>query len=98
MTKINEEEKANQLMDAIHTASLDEGIKKIPEIYQMLIKNAKELKKTGNYHDVSAELNRQISFYAMGNPNGPKALDTLYQATIDGTHGRAYQKLPTGFN
>jgi hypothetical protein len=35
---------------------------------------------------------------SMGHMHGPEALNTLYQATIEGTRGRAHQKLPTGLD
>ena len=89
-------EPAESLMEAIHTASLDQEVQKNSELMGLLVKSAKQLKKTDNYHQVAANLNKSLQYWGMGHTDGPKAIDVLYQATINDTHGRAYQKLPTG--
>ncbi|CAJ1176622.1 hypothetical protein FD33_GL002315 [Companilactobacillus paralimentarius DSM 13238 = JCM 10415] len=89
-------EPAEALMEAIHVASQDKEVQKNSELMDLLIKSAKQLKSTNNYHQVAANLNKSLQYWGMGHVGGPAAIDTLYQATINDTHGRAYQKLPTG--
>lgn len=92
-------EQANQLLTALKTAYQDPQIQADAELNGLLVKNSQELLKTGNYHQVAADLNRNLQFYGMKHINdAPQALNPLYQATINATHGRAYQKVPTGFH
>lgn len=95
MTKM---EPSETLMQAIHTASQDEKVRSNSELMAILVKSAKQLKSTNNYHQVAADLNKSLQFWGMGHTDGPAAINTLYQATINDTHGRTYQKLPTGLN
>ena len=90
--------KEQALMQAIQTTIQDKEIKKYPDLMEILNKASKQLSSSNNYHQVSATLNKSLQFWGMGHLHGPIALNALYQATIDGTRGRAHQKLPTGFN
>lgn len=91
------ETKEQALMQAIQTAIQDKEIKKYPDLMEILNRASKQL-SSSDYHQVSATLNKSLQFWGMGHLHGPEALNSLYQATIDGTRGRAHQKLPTGFN
>lgn len=91
------ETKEQALMQAIQTAIQDKEIKKYPDLMEILNRASKQL-SSSDYHQVSATLNKSLQFWGMGHLHGPEALNPLYQATIDGTRGRAHQKLPTGFN
>lgn len=92
------ETKEQALMQAIKTAIQDKQIKKYPDLMGILSKASKQLSSSNDYHQVSATLNKSLQFWGMGHLHGPEALNTLYQATIEGTRGRAHQKLPTGLD
>ncbi len=97
MSNTNEQAEAAQLLQAIKTAFQDPTIQGDPDLSALLVKNSKRLSTGGHYHQAAADLNQGLRYWGMAHLHGPKALNDLYQATIDGTRGRAYQRQPTGF-
>lgn len=86
------------LLQMIGQAIQDPTVQGDAELSQLLAKNAKRLQgKPEQYHQVAADLNQALKFWGMGHLHAPEVLNPLYQATIAGTRGRAYQKTPTGF-
>lgn len=98
MSKTTDQEQAAVLLKAISTAFQDPTIQADPDLNKLLVKNSKRLTTTGDYHGAAADLNQGLRFWGMAHLYGPKALNDLYQATIAGTRGRAYQRQPTGFD
>lgn len=92
------EKESKVLLEAIDKAYQDSGVRIDPELSQILLRSARQLEKTDNYHHVSADLNQKLQFWGMGHNHGPKVIDDLYQATIDNTHGLANQKIATGLD
>lgn len=91
-------ETSTKLLQLLKNAQSNDEFKKYPELIKLVNESVKSLEKGDNYHNVSASLNQGLQYFGMAHAHGPKGLDELYQATIEGTHGRAYQKLPTGFH
>ncbi|CAM3123216.1 bacteriocin immunity protein [Lactiplantibacillus plajomi] len=91
-----EQQQTATLMQAIKAAFQDPQIKGDAELRALLVKNSQRL-TDGHYHEAAADLNQGLRYWGMAHLYGPKVLNDLYQATIDGTRGRAYQRQPTGF-
>ncbi|RRK10556.1 bacteriocin immunity protein [Lactiplantibacillus garii] len=98
MSKTTDQQQAAVLLQAISTAYQDPQVQGDPDLSALLVKNSKRLSNGGDYHKAAADLNQGLRYWGMAHLYGPKALNALYQATIDGTRGRAYQRQPTGFD
>ncbi len=98
MSKETDQANVTALLKAISTAFQDPQVQDDADLSALLVKNSKQLSESGDYHKAAADLNQGLRYWGMAHLHGPKALNDLYQATIDGTRGRAYQRQPTGFD
>ncbi|VDG18953.1 bacteriocin immunity protein [Lactiplantibacillus mudanjiangensis] len=83
---------AADLLQAIDTAYNDAEIQAEPELKERLMTAAKQLGDKKDYHKVAAELSQALKYWGMAHLHGPKALDAVYEATIEASRGLAYQK------
>ena len=99
MTKKTETQAVTHLAAALTQALADPSVQGDADLRKLLTKNAQRLTSDQtNYHQVAADLNQGLRYWGMAHLSGSKVLNDLYQATIDGIRGRAYQRQPTGFN